>query len=87
MSTEYYVDFGLPSMIDHSITVWTNLPSICPVLTFLPSVCDYDIVYRDDDNMVLLLTVYAANDMPKVFQICKDCVTVENMLAGIEVRL
>lgn len=83
----YYVDFSLPSVTDGSITVWTNLFTIAPILTFMPSLSDYDIVYRDNDHMVLDVTPVNYECLPELIQICRDCVTVENMLEGVEVTL
>lgn len=88
MIHRYYIDFPALSDIsddDYSVTVWTNVFGVTRELDL--DHYDVQVVYRDEEKIVLDVVLSSPNELPGLQQMLVDCVRVENMLDGIEVAI
>ncbi|MCZ2077684.1 MAG: hypothetical protein LC130_22095 [Bryobacterales bacterium] len=82
----YYADCSMPSVMDYSFTVWSNLDGLRRVLTVYPSRFWWgECGERDGEHFCMVIYPQAAGYYKWIVRMIRDCVTVENLLADVEV--
>lgn len=82
----YYADCSMPAVMDYSFTVWTNLEGLTRALRG----CSLRFSWeerggRDGEHYCLEIRPMWLNTYDGIVQFIRDCVTVENLLADVEV--
>lgn len=82
----YYADCSMPAVLDFSFVVWTNLDGLGRALDNCPAHFTWiEVGGRDGEHLCIEIQPLTLGLYKPIVQFIRDCVTVENLLADVEV--